>query len=189
MAVIDRRQHRRLQPGQIDVGGPRRIETIFGGTGGTPRGDAGNDVVRARPGPIIRAVAAITAIRLDAAAGPPTIDLAGPLAASPSMNLRRRRTIAAHDACRGGSASIGFAGGNETFWDDGATLGRHDSISTFSQAGGDRVSLNSATDTPAGVAGTAITDGAGNTTVTLHDGSTITFIGISAINNTFFTTH
>jgi len=25
--------------------------------------------------------------------------------------------------------------------------------------------------------------------VTLHDGSTITFIGISTINNTFFTTH
>ena len=57
------------------------------------------------------------------------------------------------------------------------------------QAGGDRVSLNSLTDTPAGVAGTAVTDGSGNTTVTLHDGSTITFIGISTINNTFFTTH
>src|SRR2546430_2280149 len=98
----------------------------------------------------------------------------------------------AHDTVQGvsgGSASIGFAGGNETFWDDGATAGRHDSISTFSQAGGDRVSLNSLTDTPAGVAGTAVTDGSGNTTVTLHDGSTITFIGISTINNTFFTTH
>src|SRR5207244_2060569 len=63
----------------------------------------------------------------------------------------------------GGSALIGFAGGNETFWDDGATSGRHDSISTFKR--GDRVSLNSATDTPAGVAGTAVTDGSGNTTV------------------------
>jgi hypothetical protein len=61
-------------------------------------------------------------------------------------------------------------------------------VSTFSQAGGDRVSLNSATDTIANVVGTASTSG-GNTTVTLHDGSTITFIGISGVNNTFFTTH
>jgi len=98
----------------------------------------------------------------------------------------------AHDTVQGvsgGSASIGFAGGNETFWDDGATSGRHDSISTFSQAGGDRVSLNSATDQISTVVGTATPDGSGNTTVTLHDGSTITFIGISSINNTFFTTH
>ena len=98
----------------------------------------------------------------------------------------------AHDTVRGtssGSGLIGFAGGNETFWDDGATSGRHDSISTFNQPGGDRVSLNSATDTAGGVAGTAVTDGSGNTTVTLHDGSTITFIGISSVNGTFFTTH
>jgi hypothetical protein len=88
-----------------------------------------------------------------------------------------------------GKALIGFAGGNETFWDDGATIGRHDSVSTFNQAGGDRVSLNSVTDTPSGVAGTAVTDGAGNTTVTFHDGSVLTFIGIGAVNTGFFTTH
>src|SRR5438874_652029 len=88
----------------------------------------------------------------------------------------------------GGSALIGFAGGNETLWDNGSTTTGHDSVSTFSQAGGDRVSLNSATDTIANVVGTASTSG-GNTTVTLHDGSTITFIGISGVNNTFFTTH
>ena len=76
----------------------------------------------------------------------------------------------------------------KTFWDDGATAGRHDSISTFSQAGGDRISLNPATDTPTNVVASATTSG-GNTTVTLHDGSTITFIGISSIDNTFFTTH
>ena len=97
----------------------------------------------------------------------------------------------AHDTVQGlsgGSASIGFAGGNETFWDNGATSGRHDSISTFNQAGGDRVSLNSATDTIANVVSTASTS-AGNTTVTFHDGSTLTFIGINSINSTFFTTH
>ena len=91
-------------------------------------------------------------------------------------------------AAGGGSALIGFAGGNETLWDNGSTTTGHDSVSTFSQAGGDRVSLNSATDTIANVVGTASTSG-GNTTVTLHDGSTITFIGISGVNNTFFTTH
>src|SRR5207302_3637607 len=99
----------------------------------------------------------------------------------------------AHDTVQGasgsGTALIGFAGGNETFWDDGATAGRHDSISTLSQAGGDRISLNPATDWPTTVVGTATPDGSGNTTVTLHDGSTITFIGISSINNTVFTTH
>jgi hypothetical protein len=98
----------------------------------------------------------------------------------------------AHDTIQGasgtGSALIGFAGGNETLWDNGVTTTGHDSVSTFSQAGGDRVSLNSATDTIANVLGTASTSG-GNTTVTLHDGSTITFIGISSVNNTFFTTH
>ena len=89
----------------------------------------------------------------------------------------------------GGDALIGFAGGNETVWDDGATAGRHDSISTFNQPAGDRVSLNSATDTPSGVAGTAVTDGSGNTTVTFSDGSMLTFIGISSINSSYFTTH
>jgi hypothetical protein len=98
----------------------------------------------------------------------------------------------AHDTLQGvsgGSALIGFAGGNETFWDDGATTGRHDSISTFSQAGGDRVSLNSATDPVANVVSSAVTDGNGNTTVTLNDGSTITFIGLDHVNGGFFTTH
>ena len=83
---------------------------------------------------------------------------------------------------------IGFAGGNETLWDNGVTSTGHDSVSTFSQAAGDRVSLNGATDTIANVLGTATTS-AGNTTVTLHDGSTITFIGIGSINSGFFTTH
>jgi hypothetical protein len=91
-------------------------------------------------------------------------------------------------ASGGGTALIGFAGGNETFWDDGATTGRHDSISTFNQAGGDRVSLNPATDTTTNVVASGTTAG-GNTTVTFHDGSTLTFIGISSLNTGFFTTH
>src|SRR5205814_1272238 len=92
------------------------------------------------------------------------------------------------NATGGNQSVLGGSGGNETFWDDGATADRHDSISTFSQAGGDRVSLNPATDTPTNVVASATTSG-DNTTVTFHDGSTLTFIGISSVNSGFFTTH
>ena len=91
----------------------------------------------------------------------------------------------------GGSALIGFAGGNETFWDDGATTGRRDSISTFNQSAGDRISLNGATDTPSAVVGSATTDASGNVVVHLLDGSSITLIGITQaqLNTSYFTTH
>jgi hypothetical protein len=100
----------------------------------------------------------------------------------------------AHDtvqgASGGGSGLIGFANGNETFWDDGATAGRHDSISTFNQGTGDRLSLNAATDDPNVVVATATNDG-GNAVLHLHDGSSITLIGITPaqLNSGYFTTH
>lgn len=86
---------------------------------------------------------------------------------------------------------IGFAGGNETFWDDGATTGRQDSISTFNQSAGDRISLNGATETPSAVVGSATTDASGNVVVHLLDGSSITLIGITQaqLNTSYFTTH
>ncbi|HEY4473178.1 MAG TPA: hypothetical protein VGN21_18545 [Stellaceae bacterium] len=157
-------------------------ETIWGGAGDTIQGGSGgNETIAGVSGETITGGVANTFF--DPTSGNESIVAGG-----------GDTTVwgGAHDTVQGisgGSALIGFAGGNETFWDDGSTSGRHDSISTFSQPGGDRVSLNSATDTPGGVAGTAVTDGSGNTTITLHDGSTITFIGISSINNTFFTTH
>jgi Ca2+-binding RTX toxin-like protein len=164
------------------VGGNDGNETIWGGPGDTIiGGGAGNDTIAGVSGETIVGGAANTFF--DATSGNESI-----LAGGGNSTMWG----GAHDTVQGvsgGSALIGFAGGNETLWDDGATSGRHDSISTFSQASGDRVSLNSATDTTANVLGTATTDGAGNTTVTLHDGSTITFIGISSVNNTFFTTH
>ena len=91
----------------------------------------------------------------------------------------------------GGLELTGFAGGNETFWDDGATTGRQDSISTFNQSAGDRMSLNAATETPSAVVGSATTDAGGNVVVHLHDGSSITLIGITEAQLTtgFFTTH
>ena len=100
----------------------------------------------------------------------------------------------AHDTVQGtsgsGTALIGFAGGNETFWDDGMTTGRHDSISTFNQSVGDRTSLNGATDDPNTVVATATNDG-GNAVLHLHDGSSITLIGITTaqLTNGYFTTH
>src|SRR6266576_3691898 len=185
---------------QSVTGGSGGTETIFGGTGDTIRGGSGgNETIWGRPGDTINGgsggnetLAGVSGETITGGAANTFFDATAGNDSILAGGGNSTMFGGAHDTVQGvsgGSASIGFAGGNETFWDDGATAGRHDSISTFSQAGGDRVSLNSLTDTPAGVAGTAVTDGSGNTTVTLHDGSTITFIGISTINNTFFTTH
>src|SRR5438477_2302946 len=167
---------------QSILGGTAGTETIWGGPGDTIRGGSGgNETIAGVSGETITGGAANTFF--DATSGNESIVAGG-----------GNSTIwgGAHDTIQGasgsGSALMGFAGGNETMWDNGTTTTGHDSVSTFSQAGGDRVSLNSATDTIANVVGTASTSG-GNTTVTLHDGSTITFIGISGVNNTFFTTH
>jgi Ca2+-binding RTX toxin-like protein len=167
---------------QSIVGGSGGNETIWGGAGDTIQGGSGgNETIAGVSGETITGGAANTLF--DVTAGNESI-----VAGSGNSTIWG----GAHDTVRGasgsGSALIGFAGGNETLWDNGSTATGHDSVSTFSQAGGDRVSLNAATDTIANVVGTASTSG-GNTTVTLHDGSTITFIGISSINNTFFTTH
>jgi Ca2+-binding RTX toxin-like protein len=165
------------------VGGSGGNETIWGGVGDTIQGGSGgNETIAGVSGETITGGAANTFF--DATSGNESI-----VAGSGNSTIWG----GAHDTVQGasgsGSALIGFAGGNETFWDNGATSNGHDSVSTFSQPGGDRVSLNSATDTIANVLGSATTDGAGNTTVTLHDGSTITFIGISGVNSGFFTTH
>jgi Ca2+-binding RTX toxin-like protein len=167
---------------QSIVGGSGGNETIWGGAGDTIQGGSGgNETIAGVSGETITGGAANTFF--DGTSGNESI-----IAGSGNSTIWG----GAHDTIQGasgsGSALMGFAGGNETLWDNGTTSSGHDSVSTFSQAGGDRVSLNSATDTIANVVGTASTSG-GNTTVTLHDGSTITFIGISSINNTFFTTH
>src|ERR1051326_7989815 len=156
--------------GQSIGGGTGGNETIWGGSGDTIHGGSGgNETLAGVSGETITGGAANTFF--DATAGNDSI-LAG--GGNSTMFGGAHDTV---QGLSGGSASISFAGGNETFWDDGATSGRHDSISTFNQTGGDRVSLNSGTDTIANVLGTASTSG-GNTTVTLHDGSTITFIGL-----------
>jgi Ca2+-binding RTX toxin-like protein len=169
---------------QSILGGTAGTETIWGGPGDTIRGGSGgNETIGGAPGDTITGGSGGNEF-IDGARGNQSI--VGGSGGNETIWGGAGDTI--QGASGSGSALIGFAGGNETLWDDGATTTGHDSVSTFSQAGGDRVSLNSATDTIANVVGTASTSG-GNTTVTLHDGSTITFIGISGVNNTFFTTH
>src|SRR5438477_5479686 len=185
---------------QSILGGSGGNETIWGGPGDTIRGGSGgNETIGGAPGDTIQGgsggnetIAGVSGETITGGAANTFFD--GTSGNESIIAGSGNSTIwgGAHDTIQGasgsGSALMGFAGGNETLWDNGSTTTGHDSVSTFSQAGGDRVSLNSATDTIANVVGTASTSG-GNTTVTLHDGSTITFIGISGVNNTFFTTH
>jgi Ca2+-binding RTX toxin-like protein len=174
------------------IDGSQGHQSILGGTGGNETiwgaatdtitgGSGGNETIGGVSGETILGGAANTFF--DATAGNESI-----VAGTGNTTVWGGTGDTVQGASGSGTALIGFAGGNETFWDDGATAGRHDSISTFSQAGGDRVSLNGATDTPSNVVASATTSG-GNTTVTFHDGSTLTFIGISSVNNGFFTTH
>jgi len=166
------------------VGGSGGNETIWGAVTDTVRGGSGgNETIGGVAFETILGGAANTFF--DATAGSESI-VAG----------TGNATIwgGAHDTVQGisggGSGLIGFADGNETFWDDGATSGRHDSISTFNQSAGDRVSLNAATDDPNVVVATATNDG-GNAVLHLHDGSSITLIGITPAQLTtgYFTTH
>src|SRR6266550_1482703 len=168
-------------PGDTITGGSGGNESIDGARGNQSIGSGGNETIAGVSGETITGGAANTFF--DGTSGNESI-----IAGSGNSTIWGGPGDTVQGASGGGSALIGFAGGNETLWDNGSTTTGHDSVSTFSQAGGDRVSLNSATDTIANVVGTASTSG-GNTTVTLHDGSTITFIGISSIDNTFFTTH
>jgi hypothetical protein len=124
---------------QSITGGSGGNESIWGALSDTIHGGtAGNETIGGVAGETIIGGAANT-----------FIDVSGGNASVLAGGGNETIWSGAHDTVQGlsgGSALIGFAGGNETFWDDGATTGRHDSISTFSQAGGDRVSLNSATD-------------------------------------------
>jgi hypothetical protein len=174
------------------IDGSQGHQSVLGGTGGNETiwgsatdtitgGSGGNETIGSVAGESVTGGAANTVI--DASAGSQWIAAGG-----------GNSTVfgGAHDTILGasgsGSAHVAFAGGNETLWDNGSSTSGHDSITGFNQAGNDRISLNGATDTIANVVGTATTSG-GNTTVTLHDGSTITFIGLGSVNGSFFTTH
>ena len=166
---------------QSVVGGGTGNGTIWGGAGDTIRGGAGNLTIGGGAGDTI-------------IGGTGTEFIDGSLGNQSIVGGSGNATIwgAAGDTIQGASGSgqalIGFKGGNQTAWDNGATSTGNDSIFGFSQSSGDRISLNSATDNASTVTGTASTVG-GNTTVTLSDGSHITLLGVSSINTSFFTTH
>jgi hypothetical protein len=91
-----------------------------------------------------------------------------------------------------GSATIAFGAfhGAETLWDNGSTSSGNDTVYDFSQSTGDRISLSNQ-DNVVLVVLTATSDGSGNVVVHLHDGSSITLIGVAqaSLNTGYFTTH
>src|SRR4029077_15409938 len=110
------------------VGGTAGNETIVGGNLDTIQGGAANTLI-------------------DGTAGNPSI-AAG--AGNTTVWGAGGDTVQGADA--GGNATIGFgagriAGQQETYWDDGSTTSAgNDTVVNFSQAIGDKVSLNSTTD-------------------------------------------
>ena len=169
---------------QSVLGGCGGNDTIWGALTDTITGSgAGNETIAGVSGETILGGAANTFF--DATAGSESI-----VAGTGNTTIWGGAHDTIQGALKGGSALIGFAGGNETFWDDGM-MGRHDSISTFTQSAGDRISLNSAADTPRAVLASTTSDNSGNVVVHLHDGSSVTLIGISQaqLSAGYFITH
>src|SRR5437762_3539166 len=170
---------------QSVLGGSGGNETIWGAATDTiTGGSGGNETIGSVAGESVTGGAANTVI--DASAGSQRIALGG-----------GNSTVSggAHDTILGssgsGSAHIAFAGGNETLWDNGSTTSGHDSVTNFSQAVGDRVSLATATDTVSAVLASATSDLGGNVVLHLQDNSSITLVGVTPLmlNSGFFTTH
>jgi hypothetical protein len=86
--------------------------------------------------------------------------------------------------------AFGAVHGAETLWDSGSAPSGNDSVYDFSQSIGDRISL-STQDSAATVVAGATSDGSGNVVIHLHDGASITLIGVSqaSLSTGYFTTH
>jgi Ca2+-binding RTX toxin-like protein len=170
---------------QSIVGGSAGNETIWGGGGDTIQGGSGgNETIAGVSGNTITGGAANTFI--DATMGNESI-----VAGSGNSTIWGGAGDTIQGASGSGSALIGFAGGNQTLWDNASTSTGSDSIFGFSQSSGDRISLNGVTDDAASVVASATADSSGNAVVQLSDGSSITLLGVSpgSLNTGFFTSH
>lgn len=169
------------QGNQVITGGSAGTETIWGGAGDTIDGGSGANVtIGGVAGDTIAGGAG--SVFVDGTRGDQLI----------TVGSAGSETIwgGNGDTVFGGAAQglIGFStvpGAGAEFFSDNSTTAATaiDTVAGFSQADGDRVLLNGASATP--VIASAQT-AAGNTTITFADGSQLTLLGITSVNNTFF---
>ena len=171
-------------------------DTIYGGTGPeTIHGGSGNDVIYGGSGP--------SKIYGDAGndtiyggTGPETIHGgSGNDVIYGGSGTGELYGGAGNDTIYGGSGPDtidGGAGDNTIYTGSGADLiresgaGGHDTVFGFSHAGGDAISfVGENSQTTQQVVATAH-ESHGNTTITLPDGSTMTLVGVTNIDHTFF---
>ena len=169
---------------QSITGGSAGSGTIWGGAGDTIRGGAGNVTIGGGGGDTI--IGGSGTEFIDAHLGNQSI-----VGGSGNTTIWGAAGDTIQGASGSGQALIGFAGGNQTLWDNGSTSTGSDSVFGFSQSSGDRISINGATDNAASVVASATADGSGNAVVHLSDGSSITLLGVSlgSLNASFFTSH
>jgi len=163
---------------QAITGGNAGTETMWGGAGDTIGGGSGASVT----------IGGVAGDTIAGGAGAAFID--GDLGGQSIVAGNGADTIwgGSGDTITAGptGALIGFGAGNtdETFANAG-NAGGIDTISDFVQSSGDRIHLASGSDPVSAVVGSAATSG-GNTTITFHDGSQLTLLGVSSINASFF---
>jgi len=170
---------------QSIVGGSAGNGTIWGGAGDTIRGGAGNVTIGGVAGDTI--IGGSGNAFIDADLGNQSV-LGG---SSGNQTIWGGSGDTIQGALTGGSATIAFGAShsNEVYWDDGLTSAGNDTVFNFSQASGDQVSINHATDVAATVAANATTDGSGNVVLHFSDGSNVTFIGITSVGQLTIITH
>ena len=171
---------------QSIVGGTAGNLTVWAGAGDTIRGGSDNETIGGVPNDTV--IGGTGGNRfIDGSQGHQSI-LGG---SGGNETIWGGANDTVQGASGSGSALIGFAGGNEILWDNGSTTSGHDTVTGFSQTAGDRISLSSATDLVTTVLASATADLSGNAVLHLHDGSSITLVGVSIamLNTGFFTTH
>jgi hypothetical protein len=156
--------------------GSAGTDTIFSAAGDTILGGAGNANIIGAAGDNISLGSSTGNDTVNAIAGHEGVTLGG---GHSILFGGASDTITAG----AGPADIILSGGNETFNDTASVY--HDTLTGFSQPGGDRIHLT--TDTVANaLAHSTLVNGGTDTLITLSDTSTILLKGITTLNATFF---